>query len=45
MVCKVTGPRQYSMDLDQGGLNVPCKYEFYAVEKNSDDETSRQLKE
>jgi len=26
--CVVTGPRQYSTDLEQGGLDVPCKLIF-----------------
>ena len=30
MVCKITGPRQYSADLHQGGLEVPCLYQFYS---------------
>ena len=30
MVCKITGPRQYSTDLHQGGLEVPCQYQFYS---------------
>ena len=30
MVCKITGPRQYSADLYQGGLEVPCQYQFYS---------------
>ena len=28
ITCKVTGNRQYSADLDQGGLEVPCKLSF-----------------
>ena len=28
IVCVVTGPRQYSADLPQGGLEVPCCYTF-----------------
>ena len=30
MVCKITGPRRYSNDLHQGGLEVPCQYQFYS---------------
>ena len=30
IVCCVTDPRQYSRDLTQGGLDVPCQYEFYS---------------
>ena len=26
--CKVTGPRRYSADLPQGGLEIPCSIEF-----------------
>ena len=28
ITCKVTGNRQHSADLDQGGLEVPCKLSF-----------------
>ncbi len=28
IVCTVTGPRRHSVDLVQGGLEVPCKYLF-----------------
>ena len=27
-MCEVTGGRQYSADLEQGGLEVPCKLSF-----------------
>ena len=26
ITCRVTGPRQYSWDLEQGGLEVPCEF-------------------
>ena len=26
--CVVTGRRRYSMDLPQGGMEIPCKYRF-----------------
>ena len=26
IICRVTGPRQYSRDLEQGGLEVPCEF-------------------
>ena len=26
--CTITGPRRYSRDLRQGGIDVPCKYTF-----------------
>ena len=29
IMCQVTGTRQYSRDLPQGGLEVPCKLIFY----------------
>ena len=29
--CTITGPRQYSTDLRQGGLDVPCKLKFTGV--------------
>ena len=44
MLCKVTGPRQYSSDLVQGGLEVPCKYEFYLEDKCPDDTTFKKVK-
>ena len=28
IMCEVTGGRQYSADLEQGGLEVPCKLSF-----------------
>lgn len=28
ITCKVTGNRQYSCDLPQGGLELPCKLTF-----------------
>ena len=28
LTCQVTGPRRYSADLSQGGLEVPCSYTF-----------------
>ena len=43
MVCRVTGPRQYSTDLVQGGLEVPRKYEFYAEEKCPDDKLFKKV--
>ena len=30
MVYQITGPRQYSRDLHQGGLEVLCQYHFYS---------------
>ena len=31
LLCVVTGPRQYSADLPQGGLEVPCYYTFITI--------------
>ena len=33
IVCRVTGPRQHSRDLIQGGLDVPCQYQFYSEDE------------
>ena len=30
IICRVTGPRQYSRDLKQGGLEVPCEFRLYS---------------
>ena len=30
-MCVVTGLRQYSVDLPQGGLEVPCCYTFKTI--------------
>ena len=30
IICRVTGPRQYSRDLESGGLEVPCELRFYS---------------
>jgi len=32
--CKVTGPREYSRDLPQGGLHIPCILEFRGNKAN-----------
>ena len=34
--CEVTGARQYSADLSQGGMEVPCKLTFTAPLKEID---------
>ena len=31
ITCKVTGPRRYSADLLQGGLEIPCKLIFTGI--------------
>ena len=28
IICHVNGPRQYSRDLEKGGLEVPCELQF-----------------
>ena len=33
VMCKVTGPRHYSSDLPQGGLEVPCRLVFRGTSK------------
>jgi len=33
IICRVTGPKQYSRDLEWGGLDVPCEYRFYSKKK------------
>jgi len=34
ITCQVTGGRQYSDDLPQGGLEVPCKLTFHTNQKS-----------
>jgi len=29
ILCEILGPRQYSRDLIQGGLQIPCLYHFW----------------
>ena len=29
ITCMILNHRQYSVDLEQGGLNIPCKPQFY----------------
>ena len=33
IICRVTGLKQYSQDLEQGGLDVPCEYKFFSKDK------------
>jgi len=33
IICRVTGPKQCSRDLEQGELDVPCEYRFYSKDK------------
>ena len=37
IACQVTGRRQYSSDLPQGGPEVPCKLTFYTNNKSKAD--------
>lgn len=39
ILCTVKGPRQYSSDLPQGGLEVPCTLEF--VSHNAENEAAK----
>jgi len=34
--CVITGHRQYSLDLERGGLDVPCKLKFEGSQKSID---------
>ena len=34
ILCRITGSRQYSRDLPQGGLEIPCILIFKGTEKN-----------
>jgi len=33
IICRVTGPKQYSRDLERGGLDVLCEYRFHSKDK------------
>ena len=33
IVCQITGPRQFSLDLPQGGLEVPCSLTIIGDDK------------
>ncbi len=42
--CKVTGSRQYSADLAQGGMEIPCILMFEGKKKtNEEDYTTKAL--
>ena len=41
LVCVVTGSRQYSADLPQGGLEVPCQYIFRTSNQAESDKTRK----
>ena len=36
IMCTVTGTRQFSRDLPQGGLEIPCTYDFVGKKKYID---------
>ena len=38
--CEVTGTRQYSRDIPQGGLEIPCRYIFEKAVKSAKEATS-----
>ena len=42
-MCIVTGPRQYSTDLPQGGLEIPCSYIFRTNNQAESDKTRKVL--
>ena len=41
--CTVTGGRQYSADLPQGGLEIPCILRFESGEKEINSSSSRSV--
>ena len=43
IVCTVTGPRQYSTDLPQGGLEVPCILTFTTSNDKEGDKARKLL--
>ena len=46
IICRVTGSRQYSSDLPQGGLEIPCTLTFSCAAKDGDrlEKTRRLIK-
>jgi len=44
ITCQVTGGRQYSLDLPQGGLGVPCKLAFHTNKKSDAEKTEKLLR-
>ena len=42
-MCVVTGARQYSMDLPQGGLEIPCRYIFKTNNQAESNKTRKLL--
>ena len=43
ILCTVKGPRQYSSDLPQGGLEIPCTLEFVSHKENEAAKAERLL--
>ena len=43
-MCIVTGSRQYSVDLPQGGLEIPCRY-IFRTNNYTESEKARKLVE
>jgi len=43
ITCEVTGGRQYSYDLAQGGMHVPCKLRFTCSDQELLKTTNRLL--
>ena len=44
ILCMVKGPRQYSSDLPQGGLEIPCTLEFVSHKENQVAKAERLLR-
>ena len=42
-MCVVTGAKQYSMDLPQGGLEIPCRYIFKTNNQAESNKTRKLL--
>ena len=43
ITCITSGQRQYSLDLEQGGLDVPCKMQFQADNQTTIDKLTKVL--
>lgn len=44
IVCKITGSREYSSDLDQGGLQLPCELTFSIADSQECKKTRKSFK-
>ena len=40
IVCRITGSREYSSDLEQGGLQLPCELTFSIADSQEYKKTS-----